>query len=320
VADSFTVTPGPTCTASNTWTASSGSPWLVIISGGSGNGGSVTTVTLNALSNPTSSARTGTITITPSGLTPAVVQLSQPGSTAPLLDREVTALYQTVLGRDPDPQGYAFWTGSGAAGLGQMVDSFLTSPEAFNSDFAVMAAYQAATGAPPDYAEFTAAVSGLRLGTQTIPGLFNSLIAANPSYSAATLYQNLLSRATTAADNTCIGTGLAACFQTITGYPASATPADATNNEFQSTGTFANLTSATGDHTNNLYITMLYFVILDRDPDAGGLAYWLGVANNGGAGLLFQGETGYPTRIQILGTGVGNQGFTGSQEFQSLYQ
>ena len=32
-----------------------------------------------------------------------------------------------------------FWTGVGGVGLGQMADDFLTSPEAFNSDFTVMA-------------------------------------------------------------------------------------------------------------------------------------------------------------------------------------
>ena len=98
----------------------------------------------------------------------------------------------SFLGRDPDPAGFAFWTGSGGAGLGQMADSFLTSPEAFNSDFAVMAAYQAATGAPPTYAQFTAAVTSVRAGTQTVAGLFNSLIGSG--YTATTLYQNLLNR------------------------------------------------------------------------------------------------------------------------------
>lgn len=54
--------------------------------------------------------------------------------------REVYALYEKLLGRDPDAGGLAFWTGAGGASLGQMADSFLKSPEAFNSDFAVMAA------------------------------------------------------------------------------------------------------------------------------------------------------------------------------------
>ncbi|MGO9259959.1 MAG: hypothetical protein ACLQU1_27150 [Bryobacteraceae bacterium] len=65
---------------------------------------------------------------------------------------------------------------------------------------------------------------------------------------------------------------------------------------------------------------MLYFVILARDPDPGGLQFWIGIANGGGAGLLFQGQAGYPTRFQILGTGIPLQGFLGSVEFEDLYQ
>jgi hypothetical protein len=65
---------------------------------------------------------------------------------------------------------------------------------------------------------------------------------------------------------------------------------------------------------------MLYFVILDRDPDSGGLQFWLGVANSGGPGILFQGAAGFSTRIQILGPGTPNQGMTGSPEFLSKFQ
>ncbi len=297
------------------WTATSNVPWLAVTLG-SGTG------TYSALSNPTTSPRTGVITVTPSVGAPGLIQFTQPASSAPLLDRQVTALYQSILSRDPDPGGYAFWTGPGAptgvATLSQMADDFLTSPEAFNSDFAVMAAYQAATGAPPTYAQFTSAVSAIRLGGQTVPGLFTALTAANLSYSAESLYRNLLSRAPTAAEaGPC--TALAACFQTLIGYPAATTPASAANNEFQSTGSFANVASAAGDHTNALYITMLYFVILDRDPDPGGLAFWVNAANSGGAGLLFQGPAGYAIRLQILGPAPG-QGFAGSPEFQGLFQ
>ena len=77
--------------------------------------------------------------------------------------------------------------------------------------------------------------------------------------------------------------------------------------------------SAVGDHTNGLYITMLYYVILDRNPDEGGYQYWLGIANGGGAGILFQGTAGYPTRFQILGPGTQGQGFIGSPEFVDKY-
>ena len=232
--------------------------------------------------------------------------MTEAGDPEPLLNRQVRALYQSVLGRDPDAAGFAFWTGSGSAGLGQMLDSFLTSPEAFNRDMAVMAAYQAATGAPPSYAQFLPAAAG---------SLFTSL--APPGYTAHTLYQNLLQRAPTSSEvNSANAAGLASWFQTLIAYPSNTTPVSAPNNEFMNTGTF----HTAPDHSNGLYIAMLYYVILGRDLDPAGFNFWLGIANGGGPGLLFQGPAGYATRIQILGPGTAGQGFAGSPEFQGLYQ
>jgi len=158
-------------------------------------------------------------------------------------------------------------------------------------------------------------VTGIRAGTQTVSGLFNSLISA--SFNAAALYQNLLNRAPGAADSTCIGSGLEPCFETIIGYPSATTPIGAADNEFQSTGIYN--TTLAADHTNSLYVQMLYYVILGRDPDQPGLVFWTGVANSGGPGILFQGPAGYPTRIQMMGPGTPNQGFIGSAEFQGLF-
>ena len=83
--------------------------------------------------------------------------------------------------------------------------------------------------------------------------------------------------------------------------------------EFQSTGTFLT------DHTNALYIRMLYFVILGRDPDPSGFNFWVGIANGGGPGILFQGTAGSGSRLAILGLGTPNEGFIGSPEFQGLF-
>ena len=320
-AASFQVVPGGACPP-NPWTASVNVPWLFITSGGIGNGSASVTLDFNAWSNPTTTGRSAFVTITPQFGTPVIAQITQPGSTAPLQDRQVTSLYQSILGRDPDPAGYAFWTGSGAptgvATLSQMADDFLTSPEAYNGDFAVISAYQAANGAPPTYAQFTSAVAALRGRTETLSVLYSTLIAGNPSYTAANLYQNLLGRAPTQADTACLNTGLTACFLSLIAYPAGNSPADAPNNEFQSTGNFASA-SAAADHTNTLYIYMLYFVILSRDPDPSGQQFWTGIANQGGAGILFQGLPGFPARLQVLGPAP-PQGFIGSPEFQSLFQ
>jgi Domain of unknown function (DUF4214) len=92
-------------------------------------------------------------------------------------------------------------------------------------------------------------------------------------------------------------------------------PVGAPNTEFQNTGTY----STGPDRSNALYVQMIYYVTVSRNPDAGGFAFWLGVANSGGPGLLFQGSAGYSTRIQILGPGTPNQGFIGSPEFQGLF-
>ncbi len=303
----FSVVPSPAC---GPWTATSSNPeFLSITSGGTGTGAGNVGFTL--LNNTHNGPQTYSITIT-SGAGSATYTVTEAGSGDSEIYRQVYALYEQLLGRDPDSGGFAFWTGSGGAGLGQMADAFLTSPEAYNSDFAVIAAYQAATGAPPTYAQFTAAVSAVRSGAQTVGGLFTSLLGAG--YSATTLYQNLLSRAPVASEvNAYNSNGAVAAFETVIGYPSSVTPVGAANNEFQSTGTYH------VDHTNALYMDLLYYTILSRDPDPSGFAFWVGVANTGGAGVLFQGPAGYSTRIQILGPGTLNQGFIGSSEFQGLF-
>jgi len=273
---SVAITPRGACTSLTTWTASaaSGSYWLAISAGGSGNGAGASTLQASGLANTQTTPRSGSITITPSNGTPVTVMVTQapaPNST-PLIDLQVTALYQTVLGRDPDESGYAFWTGGGVAGLGEMLDSFLTSAEGVNSDFAVMAAYQAATGAPPTYAQFRAAVTAIRSGAMSIPTLFGSLAPQN--YTPANFYQNLVGRNPSDAETAAVNAqGLSYAFQNLIGFPATTTPAAAANNEFLNTGTFAS-PSAAADHTNALFVRLLYYTILLRDPDASGLQYW----------------------------------------------
>jgi hypothetical protein len=198
--------------------------------------------------------------------------VSEAGDTEVTLIREVRTLYQALLGRDPDAGGFAFWTSTGVAGLGQMADSFLTSPEAFNSDFGAVAAYQAGAGQLPTYAQFTAAIPAIRSGTQTVPGLYLSLAGTSAEATQATttsLYQHLLNRTPDPVENLLADIlGLGYTFQALTGFPAPAIGATAAigaaANEFQSTGTFH------ADHTNALYIAMLYYTILGRDPDPAG--------------------------------------------------
>ena len=301
---------GANCTGN--YSATSSAPWLTATISG-------TSITYTALSNSQTVARGAALTITNPGGGSATFTVVEAADTEPLATRQVRALYQSVLGRDPDPGGFAFWTGLGAAGLGQMLDSFLTSPEAYNTDFAVMAAYQAATAAAPTYAQFTAAVARIRAGTLTPGGLFTSLLPANfivQTFTIQQLYQNLLNRQPTASEISAgNNAGIVTTFLNLIAFPSNTTPVSTPNNEFMNTGTFAH----SPDHTNALYLALLYYVILGRDLDTNGYNFWLGVANSGGPGLLFQGFAGYPVRLQILGPGTPNQGFAGSPEFQSLF-
>jgi uncharacterized repeat protein (TIGR02543 family) len=307
---SFTVSASAVC---GPWTATSSNPGVLQIASGGGTGaGSVAFVLLN---NTHTTQQSETITVA-SAAASTTYTITEAGSGDSQVYREIYALYEQLLGRDPDSGGFAFWTGMGGAGLGQMADSFLTSPEAFNRDFAVIAAYQGATGAPPTYTQYVAAVASVQAGAQTVNGLFNSLVV--PGYTATTLYQNLLNRQPDAGEISSAGqAGLATWFETLVGYPCTTTPIGSSNNEFQSTGTYQ--TTLAADHTNSLYVQMLYYVIFSRDPDPAGLAFWLSIANGGGPGVLFQGSAGYATRIQILGPGTPNQGFIGSPEFQNLF-
>lgn len=289
------------------FTASSSAPWLNAMGGNSG-------FSFTALTNPHPSARSATIAVGSAEGGAAVFSVTEAGDLEPLNDRQARALYQSVLGRDPDSGGFAFWTAQGSVGLGQMLDLFLTSPEAFNSDFAVVAAYQAATGAPPTYSQFQSAVAAVR-GGESIGDLFNSLISS--SFTVQNLYQNLLNREPVSSEIATANTaGLAPWFLNLIGCPASGSPVTAANSEFMSTGSF----HPGPDHTNGLYVAILYYVILGRDLDPSGYAFWVGVANAGGPGLLFQGAAGQPARLQILGLGTPNEGFAGSPEFQGLYQ
>ena len=303
---SIAVTPGGTCGA---WTATSSDPSIIrIISGSTGSGAG--TVQISVLTNVHTTQRAATVTVT-SGAASASYSLTQAGSGDNLTYRQVYALYQGLLGRDPDISGFTFWANQATVPLGQMADDFLTSPEAFGSDFAVMAAYQAAKGVPPTYAQYATAVSAIRTGSQTVSGLFTSLLSGN--YTATSLYQNLLNRPPLSGEIASANSaGLAPWFLTLIGYPAGSS-IGAANNEFQSTGTY------TIDHTNGLYAQMLYYVILGRNPDAGGLSFWTGQANAGGPGILFQGTAGFSARMSMLGLGTPNEGFIGSPEFQGLF-
>ncbi len=335
---SFTVKPCAVCRG--TWSATSSATWVIVTSGGSGTGAG--TVAFNVLVNTNTAARSATITITAPDAAPVSPTINEAGSTQPMLNRETQALYQRALGREADVAGFSFWTCTtpatvspcsnlGTAGLGQMVDPFLQSSEGMNSDFQVLALYQAFLGRLPGFSEWTAALAPFRLSntpagwsaaaTALIATMVNSREyadrygpAGNVSKAIANLYRNMLRRQPGDAE-------LAAGVATVanSGMPG-LFAAVFTGAEFRNTGAFASA-GAAADHSNNLFITMMYFAVLARDPDAAGFAFWVAVANSGGAGIYFQpaGSRGANLRYRVEGPGAPNQGLVGSSEFQSLF-
>ena len=95
---------------------------------GADSGSGAGTVGFTLLNNTHTVPQNYTITVT-SGTGRRLTRVTEAGSGDNEVYRQVYALYEQLLGRDPDPAGFAFWTGTGGAALGQMADSFLTSPE-----------------------------------------------------------------------------------------------------------------------------------------------------------------------------------------------
>ncbi len=299
---SIAATPNPNCPAGTTFTVTANHPeWLTATQTPTG-------FTFNALSNPHSTGRSAVVTVTPTNTgtspgVPATFIITEPASPLPRAEREVIALYEQLLGREPDQAGFNFWTGQGAAGLGQMADSFLTSPEAQTTDFQVLTAYQGALGRFPSFAEYSQSLARLRSGS-TPSDLFTQLLGTGTNSPVITtvIYLNLLGRAPTASELNA----------------AQAMPPFQLYTTLAASPEFKNQTvPQTPDHSNFLYIKMLYFVILQRDSDPAGFNFWLNAANGAGPGIFFNSPA---TRITILGDGQPGVGFLGSNEFQSLFQ
>jgi hypothetical protein len=279
--------------------------WAAITGGSTGSLTAGGNISFTAMSNPKTAARQSTITLTFAGGTSAIAPITltlneAADTTETQAFREVRALYQTILGRDPDQAGFNFWTGQGAAALGSLTDSFLESPESLGTDWITMLTYQGATGVAPSFSQFLQSVAAIRSGAQTPSSLFTSLAPAG--LTVTQVYNNLLSRNPTSAELAASATPLAA-FNTIIASSEFQTGADSKT------------------HTNTLFIRLLYYVTLSRDPDAGGLNFWVGVANSVGNGVFYT-STSAGRINNLIGTGstTGFLGFVGSPEFQFLFQ
>jgi hypothetical protein len=242
---------------SGTLTATSSAPWLIITSIGGGS------IRFNVFSNTSSSSRTGVIQVEGAS-NKVTVTIEEAGSTAPVLDRQVTYLYQHILGREPDASGFALWTGPSDTGapsvLGRMTADLLNSAEAQDSDVSVMAMFQAINGSAPDYATWLAALQALRNGS-TAQAQFAAILGSSScgrgtQATFECLYGNMLGRGPTSGELTA---ALAAQpFKLFTGL--------LTSPEFRRTRAFAK------DYSNPIYVTMLYYLILERPPNPSELA------------------------------------------------
>lgn len=323
VAGSFAVT-SSYCSPADTWTATSDSPRLTITSGASGGGvPSITIVAFSMLTNSTTLSQTAHMVVngTMSGLPFSMMfTVTQAGSTEPQLQRVVRALYQTILGREPDPSGWAFWTGpavprasNGVALVNVMADDFYRSAEFQGNGFAIFSIYGAVLGRLPSFAEWSAGTLSLRNLTQTPAQVVDGLAGAlsNAAF-VQTAIINGLGRAATPAE--------------ISAYSAQLNGGE-TKYDFLNSVIFPN--AAFQNATNGAFVAMLYYTILVRDFDMAGFDFWLGVVNTppgqGGIYYLFnQPAAPYALKLEVIGQAVPPNpnllGFLGGPEFQRLIQ
>ena len=305
---SFTVI-ADSCTAQNPWTVQSEAPW-VTIANPTGNGAAPsTTVTFTAWGNPSTSQRSTMVYGAGTG-----VEITQAGSTEPVQNRVVRALYQAILGRDADPAGYSFWTGSGApldpatgaVAVNIMADDFYRSPEFQSTGWKVLSIYQVVIGSV-GYYQWTTSLGLVRSGTVTTDQLISGFSSSlSDAAFVNQVVENAYGRPATAVDTSQFqASGSRAQYLDTVVFPSSA---------------FQNL-------TNPLWVDLLYYTILTRDPDTSGFNFWLAEANHppGGPGIYYVSSgSSYAAKLEILGVAVppnpNDIGFLGSPEFQALFQ
>ena len=339
------------CGANDTWTATSNNQPILAMQSGpftfgtvpvyslSGTGVGNTTIGFAMFANTTSHARNASITISgtqagqPFTLTFTV---NQDASSDTQLQRVVRALYQTILGREPDFSGFNFWTGTGAPMsstgvvlVNQMADGFYTSPEFGSNGWETLSLFQALLGRLPAFKDWLAITTPLRPGTATNTEqevLVDQITASteyqlraggpvnNANFVQQTI-QNAWGRQPTSDELNTYVTQLNNSF-------SSTARADFLNQTIFANQSFQVL-------TNPLWVSMLYYTILVRDPDPAGFNFWLSGATNppGQQGIYYVSPSSssvYAWKLSIIGQAVPPNpallGFLGSPEFQGLIQ
>jgi hypothetical protein len=140
------------------FTATSSAPWLVITPIGEGPV-SEGKLSFNVFSNTSSAPRTAVMQI--DGVRNKVtVTIEEAGSNAPVLNRQVTYLYQHVLGREPDASEVARWTGQSARALSGLTAELLKTAESGKRPFDVTALYNLILERAPNPSELDRWPSG----------------------------------------------------------------------------------------------------------------------------------------------------------------
>jgi len=235
---------------------------------------------------------------------PITVSVAQPPSAAAAF---VIRLYQQVLNRAPDPAGLQGHL-TDIQTFGSVVSTVLAffhseeflARDTSNEEFLTIC-YRTFLNREPDQAGFTAFLTALQAGQLTRDNLLDIFIDSQEFASQAsflppldpvtafvtTLYVRILGRGPDQAGLTGFVTQLTqtrTVLPTVQFFLASA--------EFLARNT-----------TNTEFVTLLYRVFLDRVPDAGGLAGWVALLNQGTA-----------TRAQLV------LQFAASPEFHAIQQ
>jgi subtilisin family serine protease len=145
------------------WAASSNAPWITIVSGAPGSGPG--TLRYQVAENPTTSPRTGTVTI--AGQTLTISQSAGPAPIQPADDSQffVREHYLDFLAREPDEDGLGYWTneitkcGSDLACINSrrvgVSAAFFIEAEFQQTGSFVYRLYKGALGRQPTFAEFS---------------------------------------------------------------------------------------------------------------------------------------------------------------------
>jgi hypothetical protein len=187
--------------------------------------------------------------------------------------------YLDFLDREPDSGGFSFWLDALDSGfpMASMIEAFMDSVEFRAKGKFIAQAYLGILARDAEHNGFRGWLTALLAGIsrEQIVGFFLSSAEFQNRFGAnltngqfvATMYANVLLRAAdTGGFNFWVG-------QLDSGQMTRAQVALA----FLDSVEFQNLSVS----QNRVDISLLYFDMLRRDPDAGGFSYWIGILNSG---------------------------------------